>query len=228
MTVWIRGIAPEVIFCFGWSYLLGRDILEIPGRGVIGYHPALLPRNRGRHPIVWALALGLEETGSTFFVMDEGADSGDIVSQRRIDIEDTDDAGTLYAKLEDAARGQLDEIVGDLTGPGLKRLPQNPGDATHWRKRSNRDGEIDWRMPATGICNLVRALTRPYVGAHCLFHDAEHKVWKAAPATPPAADVEPGRVLSVTEGAITIKCGDGAVTLIDHDLPDLPKAGDCL
>ncbi len=83
-------------------------------------------------------------------------------------------------------------------------------------------------MPAAGIHNLVRALARPYVGAHCLFNDAEYKVWKAATATAATADVEPGRVLSVTEGAITIKCGDGAVTLIEHELAELPKVGDCL
>ena len=51
--------------------------------GILGYHPSLLPFNRGRHPIIWALALGLKETGSTFFFMDENADTGDIVSQKK-------------------------------------------------------------------------------------------------------------------------------------------------
>ncbi len=63
MAAWIGDIGPDVVFCFGWSYLLGPEILAIPREGVIGYHPALLPKNRGRHPIVWALVLGLEETG---------------------------------------------------------------------------------------------------------------------------------------------------------------------
>jgi methionyl-tRNA formyltransferase len=67
MGAWISDFGPDVVFCFGWSYLLGPEILAIPREFVIGYHPSLLPKNRGRHPIVWALARGLEETGSTFF-----------------------------------------------------------------------------------------------------------------------------------------------------------------
>lgn len=84
MAKWIHSHNPDVEFCIGWSFLLPSHILEIPSNGFVGYHPALLPRNRGRHPIIWALTLGLEITGSTLFIMDEGADSGDIVSQERI------------------------------------------------------------------------------------------------------------------------------------------------
>src|SRR3990167_4253141 len=72
----VAGLAPDVMFCCGWSSLLPPEVLAIPRLGVIGFHPALLPMNRGRHPIIWALALGLTQTGSTFFVMDERADAG--------------------------------------------------------------------------------------------------------------------------------------------------------
>ncbi len=228
MADWMRRRAPDVAFCVGWSYLLGPEILAIPARGVIGYHPALLPRNRGRHPIVWALALGLAETGSSFILMDEGADSGDIISQRRIAIADDDDAKSLYGKLEKVAGDQLVDVAAGLVAGTLKPVPQDPAKASYWRKRGKNDGEIDWRMPANGIRNLVRALTRPYVGAHCVRGGSEFKVWKAAAAAAPSLDVEPGRVLAVDADGITVKCGDGAVILVDHEIVDLPTAGDCL
>jgi methionyl-tRNA formyltransferase len=79
--------------------------------GVVGFHPAALPENRGRHPLIWALVLGLEETASTFFFMDEGADSGDLLSQRRISIEPADDAGSLYARITEVAMCQIREFV---------------------------------------------------------------------------------------------------------------------
>ena len=66
---WIRKKSPDIIFCFGWSRLIKKEILDIPKIGIIGYHPSLLPSNKGRHPIIWALALGLKETGSTFFFL---------------------------------------------------------------------------------------------------------------------------------------------------------------
>jgi methionyl-tRNA formyltransferase len=75
----IRSLEPDVIFVFGWSQIITKEIIEIPRDGVIGTHPALLPKNRGRHPLIWALIKGLEESGLTFFYIDEGIDSGDII-----------------------------------------------------------------------------------------------------------------------------------------------------
>ena len=71
----------ELGLCVGWSYLLSNEVLAAVPRGIIGYHPAALPRNRGRHPFIWALVLGLKETASTFFLMDAGADTGAILHQ---------------------------------------------------------------------------------------------------------------------------------------------------
>ena len=48
----IASLAPDIIFCFGWSELLREDVLRLPPLGVVGYHPAPLPSNRGRHPII--------------------------------------------------------------------------------------------------------------------------------------------------------------------------------
>ena len=78
LAPWLRVLQADFIFCFGWSQLLDVEVLSASKHGVIGYHPAPLPKGRGRHPIIWSLVLGLEETASTFFFIDEGADSGDI------------------------------------------------------------------------------------------------------------------------------------------------------
>ena len=64
---WIKQLAPDIIFCFGWSSLIKSEVLNLPPMGVLGFHPAQLPLNRGRHPLIWALFLGLEKTASTFF-----------------------------------------------------------------------------------------------------------------------------------------------------------------
>ena len=52
---WIKKLKPDITFCFGFSQLLKKEILETPTMGVLGFHPAQLPQNRGRHPIIWAL-----------------------------------------------------------------------------------------------------------------------------------------------------------------------------
>ena len=83
--------------------------------GIVGYHPAALPSNRGRHPLIWALVLGLTETASTFFFMDEGADSGDILDQRPVSILPSDDAKSLYERISQVAISQIRDFVPRLT-----------------------------------------------------------------------------------------------------------------
>ena len=110
----IKSYEADVIYCFGWSRLLKKDLISLPPLGVIGYHPTDLPNNRGRHPIIWALVLGLKETASTFFIMNEEADSGDIVSQVKVKIDGSDNATSLYKKLSSTAREQVIEITNNL------------------------------------------------------------------------------------------------------------------
>ena len=57
----VRSLKPDVLFFFGWSQLVSKKVLEIPVKGCIGSHPALLPKNRGRHPLIWVLIEGLKE-----------------------------------------------------------------------------------------------------------------------------------------------------------------------
>ncbi|MEN6318282.1 MAG: formyltransferase family protein [Syntrophaceae bacterium] len=221
ISEWLKELVPDVIYCFGWSFLLGENILEIPRLGVIGYHPAALPKNRGRHPIIWALALGLTETASTFFFMDEGADSGDILSQELLPININDDAASLYAKCLASALRQIGKFSYQLAAGSYQRITQDHEKANVWRRRTKEDGKIDWRMSSTAIYNLVRALTKPYVGAHFFFEDREFKVWKAEivdASFPDSQHLEPGKVLCIDSGNIVVKCGNGALKLTEHEM----------
>lgn len=229
MANWIKQLDVDVVYCFGWSYLLKTEILSLPKLGVIGYHPTNLPENRGRHPIIWALALGLDETASTFFFMDEGADSGDILSQKEIAIDSEDNAEILYEKLTHIAMEQLEAFTYDLLMEKHERIPQDHSKANYWRKRSKKDGEIDWRMSASSIYNLVRALSYPYPGAHCIVNGKEIKVWKTQFANAAGLENhEAGKILHVRHSKITIKCGEGAIILTEHELKELPKEGSYL
>lgn len=218
ITKWINGLNPDLILCLGWSSLIKKDLLEIPRFGVIGYHPAELPKNRGRHPIIWALVLGLPQTASTFFLMDEGADSGDIISQKIIKIDFEDTSRELYKKLILSAQRQLINVIDDIQNNRLLVVPQKCEFGNVWRKRSKSDGKIDWRMRSLDIYNLVRALNKPYPGAHFDCNGAEIKVWKCMPFDQDnLINIEPGKVLKVDGKTIVVKTGDGAIKLIDHE-----------
>lgn len=225
---WIKSHSPDVVFCMGWPRLIKRELLQLPPMGIVGYHPAALPRNRGRHPLIWALVLGLKRTASTFFFMDEGADSGDLLNQKPITISEEDDAGTLYAKIVEAAKEQMAEIISSLSSGNYKREPQDYSLANLWRKRGMQDGAIDWRMSANSIYNLVRGLTKPYVGAHISIGAHIHKVWKCRKYDCGNCDnIEFGKVLDVTDdGNIIVKCGEGAIELLSVEPPILTQKGE--
>jgi len=224
----IKKLKPDIIFCFGFSQILNDSILNLAPMGIVGYHPAALPKNRGRHPIIWALALGLKETGSTFFFMDKGADNGDILDQAKVKITYRDDAATLYSKITETAVKQIERFLPKLQNGSYKRTTQDNFSANVWRKRDEYDGLIDFRMGSRAIYNLVRALTRPYIGAHVFYDNKPVKIWKVKEARPPSDNIEYGKVIGVKNRQIFVKCYDNAVLITKHEFSKLPKQGEYL
>ncbi|WP_027361960.1 formyltransferase family protein [Halodesulfovibrio aestuarii] len=220
----------DVVYCFGWSFLLKEEMLSLGRFGAYGFHPAKLPMNRGRHPLIWALALGLTETASTFFKMDCGADSGPIISQESIRIQFEDDARSLYNKVLTKASCQLVDFTRRLADGSATLIEQDESKATYWRKRSVKDGQIDWRMSATDIYNLVRALSTPYPGAEFVYQDKKIVVFNSRISKRNfPQSTEPGRVIAVQKNDVLIKtAGTGAIWLLQLDTDVIFNKGDCL
>ena len=222
--LWIKSLEPDVIYCFGWSSLIKKGLLELAELGVIGYHPAKLPHNRGRHPLIWALVLSLSESASTFFKMDEGADSGKILSQASFEIQPKDNAQILYEKIISIAREQVKEFTPQLASRAFKLVEQDHSQANYWRKRGKKDGEIDFRMTSEAIFNLVRGLTKPYAGAHIVNGSSEFKVWKTEIGPEAPNNIEPGKVMDVkNNGKVLVKTSNGTIWLVEHELEQLPE-----
>jgi methionyl-tRNA formyltransferase len=211
----IRSMKPDAIFVFGWSRLLGPELLAIAP--CIGSHPALLPRDRGRHPITWALVDGLDKTGLTFLWLDEGADSGDILWQRAFRIGPNDDAADVYAKIEDLAVDALREFIPLLAAGTAPRTAQDHRFATYRRKRGKNDQMIDWRRPRREIHNLVRGLARPYYGAVARIGGQDVHVWKTRiPEEEPAAAPIAG-VVAVDGSGVAVRAGDGFLEIVESE-----------
>ena len=103
------------------------------------FDTTLLPYNKGRHPLIWAKVLGLNKSGSTFFFMDEGADTGDILSQKEFMINFEDDASKLYDKLIDTALMQIEEFHLQLKNDNYSKIQQDRTKGNSWRKRGKKD-----------------------------------------------------------------------------------------
>ena len=227
---YVKEMRPDVIFVLGMSQILPSEVLKAPSIGCIGSHPAPLPRNRGRHPIIWAIANGLTESAVTLFWMDGGIDSGDIWAQKRFDIDILDDASSVYDKVKEITAELLRANVPLLEKGVIGRKSQDSGGSHYWRKRDYKDGAIDWRMSSKRIYDLVRALSEPYVGAHCVYRGNDIKIWRVEMAGDPEeyADIEPGKVVSRDGRRLTVKTGDGLVRILRHGFETLPSKGEYL
>jgi methionyl-tRNA formyltransferase len=225
----IISLKPDIIFVFGWSQLISKEILSIPPLGCIGTHPALLPRNRGRHPLIWALVEGLSESGLTFFYICEGMDDGDILWQKSFSITAEDDASTLYDKVKRLASEAIEEFLPQLENGTAPRVVQDHGLATYWRKRGESDGQINWSDPSAKIHNLIRALTHPYVGAHTFHKSSRVTVWRARLGkellSHEAIELDPGTVIERGDLYANVRTGDGYISILECQGLDEIKIG---
>jgi UDP-4-amino-4-deoxy-L-arabinose formyltransferase / UDP-glucuronic acid dehydrogenase (UDP-4-keto-hexauronic acid decarboxylating) len=212
----IRDMEPDFLFSFYYRDLIGEEILSIPRDASLNLHTSLLPKLRGRAPINWALVNGEQQTGVTLHHMTPRADNGDIVCQSAIDIADDDTAKTLHERLETVARQMLAAKLPDIIAGKLDGVPQDNAAATYFGRRTAADGEIDWKLPARDISNLVRAVTRPYPGAFTHRGNSKVIIWSARVVDCDTAGTEPGTVLNVSP--LQVACGDGALELIAGQL----------
>ena len=215
---WIKNKKPDLIFCFGWSQILKKKIFSLSKIATIGFHPTELPKNRGRHPIIWSLVLGLNKTASTFFKIDnELPDSGRIISQKIIKIKKNDVARSLYNKIMASSIKQLSIIMKNLKKKKFF-LKKNNKIHNSWRKRKYIDGMIDWRMSAKNIYNLTRALGKPYMNSHFYLGDKEIKVLKNKiinyKNNKHNLNFEPGKILNKKTNFFDVKCGEGIVRIL--------------
>ena len=92
--------------------------------------------------------------------MEEGADDGDILSQKTFSITYEDDAASVYSKMEETALNQIEEFLPKLRKELIKESDKIIHKSNNWRKRGMEDGEIDFRMSSYAIYNLVRAIDK--------------------------------------------------------------------
>jgi methionyl-tRNA formyltransferase len=168
------------LFIIGWSQIAKPALLAAPTYGCIGMHPTLLPEGRGRAAIPWAILKGLSRTGVTLFRMDEGVDTGDIIGQGVIELDDTMTAMELYRRVGNMHVELIRKYWPDIVGNQATLTKQNEAEATEWPGRRPEDGEIFGSMTMCEADRMVRAVTHPYPGAFYRDGDRTIRIWSCA------------------------------------------------
>jgi methionyl-tRNA formyltransferase len=160
----LKALQPELIVVVAYGQILPKSILIIPQYGAVNIHASLLPQYRGAAPIVWAILKGEKVTGVTTMFMDEGMDTGDILLQREIPIEDDDTGETLQQRLALAGAELFMETLEKMKAGKIHPIRQDHSRATYAPLLKKEDGRIDWRKKAKEINLQVRAFD-PWPGA---------------------------------------------------------------
>ena len=219
----LASLRPEVGVGVAYGQILRQELLEIPRKGVLNVHPSLLPRHRGASPVPAAILAGDRETGVTIILMDPGMDSGPILAQRAIPIEDAETAGTLTEKLAPIAADLIADTLPRWLDDEIEPRPQDHSLATKAPLLKKEQGTIDWSLPAVQIWRRVRAYN-PWPGAYTALQGGLLHIWGAWPLAD--GEAPPGTVVELSEeqraglppgadrGAFAVGTGDGLLTVL--------------
>lgn len=179
VLTFIRSKVPTLIIQSGWSQKFGNELLSIPEYGCIGEHPSLIPIGRGAACVNWALIENKREWGDSFFKMVEKYDGGPVYAQNKIIIEDYDNVRTVYEKIGLSSYLIIKNNLHHWYNGVFDSIQLDERKATYYKKRTPKDGELDFLWDDIKIYNYVRAITKPYPGAYFIYDGKVVIVWEA-------------------------------------------------
>lgn len=173
----LRNFQPDLFVVVAYGQILPGSLLAIPKNGAINVHASLLPKYRGAAPITWAILKGDKVTGVTTIRMDAGMDTGDILLQREIAIEEKETGETLHEKLASLGAQLLLETLEEMKRDDLRPMPQDSSKATYAPLIKKQEGQIEWSRSSEEIDRQVRGLV-PWPGAFTVWEGRFLKIYK--------------------------------------------------
>ncbi len=206
----LEALAPDLVVVAAYGQILPPSVLTIPEFGCINVHASLLPAYRGASPITAAILDGLEETGVTIMLMDEGMDTGPVLAQARQPILPKETAASLGDRLAQQGAELLVRTLPHWLAGTIPPTPQEelPGEPSVCSLVKKAHGRIDWRQPAVLIERMTRAYT-PWPSAFTTWKGQQFKIWEAEVRP---GQAEPGEVVETPEGP-AVGTGQGLLLL---------------
>ena len=212
---WIRAKGADAVIVAAFGQLLPAELLTMTRYGCINVHASLLPAYRGAAPIQWSVLNGESRTGVTIMQMDEGLDTGDILTQEEVPISKEDTSGSLFEKMAEAGGRLLLRTLPMIENGTVNPIPQPAESTTPYAGRITKEmGCIDWSKSAARIDAWIRGMN-PWPCAYTYLDGKMLKIWRAAvkASDEAAPEKEPGEILSAGKDGIAVKTGEGTILL---------------
>ena len=208
----IIDLEPDLIVTCAYGQILPKELLDYPRYGCINVHASLLPKLRGGAPIHRAILNGYSKTGVTIMYMAPGMDDGDIITQKEVEILDTDTASTLHDKLSKLGSELLIETLPSIFDGTNSRVKQNENEVTFAPIIKPEDEIIDFSKTSKQIYNQIRGLNS-FPGAYFMLEGKRIKVWESEIVNEFFPENIDGEIVKLYNDGIGIKTNNGVIKL---------------
>ena len=212
----LRQIAPDMIVVAAFGQILPASVLEIPRLGCINVHGSLLPDLRGASPMHGAILNGLDESGVTIMRMEEGLDTGDMISKVSCDIRGKN-ITEVSEILASAGAELLVRTIPDIADGSAVYEKQDDSLASYAKMINKIDGMTDFSEPADVIERKIRAYME-WPACYSYLDGLQVKFFRAEALMDETPDGEPGTVSETGKDFYTINCGRGKLRVFEQQL----------
>lgn len=212
----LKSYQADIIVVVAFGQILSKDILEMCPYGCINVHASLLPKYRGAAPIQWVIIDGEKESGVTIMQMNEGLDTGDMISKVVVPIEEKETGGSYHDKLALAGAKLCVETMKEMESGSAVRTPQEDAASCYAKKLTKELGLIDFKREAVEIERLIRGLN-PWPSAYTSLDGKTLKVWQAD-VIEKEYEGKPGMIVEKTKKSLIVKTAKGALAITELQL----------
>lgn len=202
----------DVLLSVNYLFIVEKDVIDLV-KYPINFHGSLLPKYRGRTPHVWAIINNEIKTGVTAHIIDDGCDTGDIVLQKEVIINDTDTGAAMLEKYKPLYPEMIFEMITAVKNNALTKKTQDHEKATYFGKRTPDDGAINWHWQKERIRNWVRAQAHPYPGAFSYLDGIKITIDSIEYCDHGFTDTDSNGLILATVPDIIVKTTNGAIKL---------------
>lgn len=218
----LQQLEPDILIDVAYGVLLPPEVLSIPRFGCINVHPSLLPRWRGAAPIQRSILAGDAITGVTIMQMDKGLDTGNILQQQVITVDNTDTTTSLSDKLIKLGIDLLLDTLQKIQTHSCISIQQEDQYSTYATKITKEEAKINWQKNAAEIDRMIRAFN-PWPVAYSEIERHTVRIWQAIPIAEYDRQTEltkiPGSIIAAGKNGIDVTTGSGILRILQLQLP---------
>ena len=201
---------PDIVITCAYGQIIPSEVLDCSEYKAINVHASLLPKLRGGSPLHRCIMNGYDKTGVTIMYMAPGMDDGDIIVQKEIPIEFTDNVGIIHDKLSILGRDLLLETLPSIFNKTNDRIKQDESEVTFAYNISREEEKLDFNKTALEVYNQIRGLY-PFPTAYMMLNDEIIKVCESEIGTSTNGTI--GEIINIYKNGIGIKCSDKEIII---------------